>query len=126
MSAEEQIRQLGRLQASQRGEDEQRYRDASKERLVKCVETKINTTMIGSLSLIEEKLGHMWGQGKPRHMLTETERRMSALKDELRTEILNNGNTQKRAAIAEINQYDVHWNRYHYDIGINDNDHRKR
>lgn len=92
------------------------YREQSRRRLQKSVETKINTTMIGAISAMEETFGFLWGQGKPKHMLTDSELEMLALKEDLRTQILNNGNNQKRAAIAEINQYEVTWQRHHIDI----------
>lgn len=94
------------------------YKFQSKRRLQKVIETKINTTMIGAISAVEQKFGKLWGQGKPINQLTEAELEMLALKDELRTEILNNGNNQKRAAVAEINQYDVEWKRHHMDLHV--------
>lgn len=94
------------------------YRHQSKHRLQKIIEKKINTTMIGAISIIEEKFGFLWGQGKPTNQLTERELEMLTLKDEIRTEILNNGNNQKRAAVAEINQYDIEWKRHHMDLAV--------
>lgn len=92
------------------------YDEQSKERLRRNVETKIRTTMIGALSLLETKFGFLWGQGKPKGQLTDNELDMDQLKDELRTEILNNGNNQLRSALAEINQYTITWNKYQYDF----------
>jgi hypothetical protein len=105
-----------RQREAAREDARRRYADGSRERLRRNVETKIRTTMIGSLSLIEQFFGDLWGQGKPREDLTEDEQRNSQTKDELRTEILNLGNGQIRAAAAEIAQYDVVWNRYRYDL----------
>jgi hypothetical protein len=101
-----------RCKEGEKQEAVERYARQSKERMRRNMETKIRTTMIGSLSVIEEKLGFLWGQGKPRSQLTDQELAMEEIKDELRTEILNNGNNQLRAAAAEINQYDIKWNRY--------------
>jgi hypothetical protein len=67
---------------------------------------------------MEQKFGFLWGQGKPTSQLTDRERDMLYLKEELRTEILNNGNNQKRAAVAEINQYEVEWNRHHMELHV--------
>jgi hypothetical protein len=106
------FRQLMRCKEGEKQEAVERYARQSKERMRRNMETKIRTTMIGSLSVIEEKLGFLWGQGKPRSQLTDQELAMEEIKDELRTEILNNGNNQLRAAAAEINQYDIKWNRY--------------
>lgn len=97
---------------------EENYRQQSRKRLQKAMETKINTTMIGAISAVEQKLGFLWGQGKPTADLNDSELAMLALKDELRTEILNNGNNQKRAAVAEISQYEIEWKRHHMDLHV--------
>jgi len=97
-----------------RMESADRYAEQSRERLIRNMETKIRTTMIGSLSLMEEKFGFLWGRGKSRGQMTQQELDMEQLKDELRTEILNGGNNQLRAAVAELNQYDIKWNRYKF------------
>jgi hypothetical protein len=92
------------------------YAEDSRARLARNIETKIRTTMIGALSAVEQRLGHLWGLGKPREHLTEAERRMEAVKQDLRTDILNLGNNQLRAAMSEIGQYDVAWRRYEYSL----------
>lgn len=94
------------------------YKFQSKRRLQKSIETKINTTMIGAISAIEQKFGDLWGQGKPVSQLNDLEREMLTLKEELRTAILNNGNAQKRAAVVEIDQYEIEWNRHHMDMHV--------
>lgn len=96
------------------------YRQQSRVRLQKSVETKINTTMIGAIAAVEQKFGHLWGQGKSADQLTERELEWLAVKDALRTEILNNGNNQKRAAVAEIKQYEVEWKRHHLNMEVVD------
>jgi leucyl aminopeptidase (aminopeptidase T) len=95
-------------------ESRKHFLDQSRERLKKNIEVKIKTTMIGSLSHIEQAFGQLWGQGKPRESLTDQELAWEEIKDKLRTEILNQGNNQIRAAMAEINSYEVSWSRYHY------------
>lgn len=100
-----------------REESHQNYCDRSRERLRKNIETKIRTTMIGSLSQIENVFGFLWGHGKRNGQpLTEAEENMQELFDKLRTEILNLGNNQIRAAKAEIDQYVVDWQRYQYNL----------
>jgi hypothetical protein len=110
------LRRITQQREADRQEAAKRYAQQSRERLRKNMETKIRTTMIGSLALVEQKFSSLWGQGKPRNQLTDAELAWETIKDELRTEILNNGNNQLRAAIAEINQYDVTWNRFQYEI----------
>ena len=38
--------------------------------------------------------------------------------EEARAQILDNGNSQLRASINEINNYDINWNRYQIDFKI--------
>lgn len=111
------LRHIVQIRGDNKEEAARRYAAQSRERLRKNMETKIRTTMIGSLSIIESKIGFLWGQGKSRGQLTEQEEEMDRIKDEMRTEILNNGNNQLRAAVAEINQYDVTWNKHQYNLG---------
>ena len=40
---------------------EERYKDISRDKLFKASKKKIQTTMIGSLSTIEEQFGFLWG-----------------------------------------------------------------
>jgi len=116
----DQFRRITQCKEGTRQEAVKRYALQSKERMKRNMETKIRTTMIGSLSVIDDTLGYLWGQGKPRSQLTDQEIEMEQIKEELRTEILNNGNNQIRAASAEINQYDITWNRYRYNSDFKD------
>lgn len=74
----------------------------NEERLKKAVATRLRTTMIGSISAVEEVFGFLWGHGRPEAGLTEREREMDVLREELRTRILNLGNGQLRSLISEI------------------------
>jgi hypothetical protein len=123
MSNEDKLDKVVRHVKSQNIAAGENYKFQSKRRLQKVVETKINTTMIGAISAMEQKFGFLWGQGKPTSQLTDSERDMMDLKDELRTEILNNGNNQKRAAVAEINQYEVEWKRHHMEMHVQEREH---
>lgn len=105
-----------RERASAREASREHYLDQSRERLRNNVAAKIRTVMIGSLARVEEKLGYLWGQGKPYRDLTDREIVMQGVKEELRTEILNHGNNLLRAAMSEIDQYKVEWNRYQYEM----------
>ena len=96
---------------------EEIYKQKSKERLLKNCKKKIQTTMIGSLSSIEEHLGHLWGH-KTSDQLTEEQEQLRQVYEELRSEILDKGNTQMRNVDAEISQYDINWNRYQYQIPV--------
>jgi len=87
---------------------EEKYKIASKERLSKVLKKKIQTTMIGALSSIEENFGFLWNaeSNKP---LTKDQEAMKDLYQKVRSEILDRGNNQARNIDAELSQYDVEW-----------------
>ena len=93
------------------------YKEKSKDRLTKNCKKKIQTTMIGALSSIEDHLEFLWGH-KSDEALSEEQEKMRQLYEELRSEILDKGNTQMRNIDAELTQYDINWNRYQYQIPI--------
>lgn len=100
-----------------------KYSNDSKERLTKIATTKIKTTMIGALSMIEKHFGFLWGldeNGKDTgRELSPEEQHMKELFDEtVRSEILDLGNSQMRNMTAEIQQYNVEWNRYHLQLPV--------
>lgn len=118
MTVEDKFKSIVEYRKQQRVTSQENCKYQSRHRLQRIIETKINTTMIGSLSAMEERFGVLWGQGKPIEELSQDELKWLAIKEDLRTEILNNGNNQKRAAIAEISQYDVMWKRHHIDFFV--------
>ena len=87
---------------------EQREKDISKERLLNAAQKKIQTTMIGSLSSIEKHLG----------FLLENEPRLKEVFDELRSEILDRGNTQIRNLENEFNHYEIIWKKYYIKLPV--------
>lgn len=95
---------------------EEKYRADSKTRLATILKKKIQTTMIGALSSIEEHLGYLWGMDKDK--LTPKEQEMFDLYQRVRSEILDKGNIQARNLDAEINQYDIKWLRYTMTIPV--------
>jgi len=100
-----------------------KYSEESKQRLTKIATTKVKTTMIGALSMIEKHFGFLWGldeNGKDSgRELTPEEQHMKDLFDEtVRSEILDLGNSQMRNITAEIQQYDVEWKRYHLQLPV--------
>lgn len=92
--------------------NQEKFKDEYRERLKKIIGKKFDTTMIYSLSQVELLFGHLWGIGKPESKLTDDELMYRTKWLECRNNILNTGNAQKRNSAAEINQYDVIWNRY--------------
>jgi hypothetical protein len=95
---------------------ENKYKIDSKDRLSKIIKKKIQTTMIGALSTIEEHLGFLWDvkDGKP----TKDQQLMKQLYDKIRSEILDRGNAQARNVDAELSQYEVEWLKYSIKIPV--------
>ena len=100
-------------QTSQRRSDkEEKYKDSSKRRLLSILKKKFDTTIIGSLAAFEERFGELWGHGLPLEHLDEDQLYWRELWNEARSTILDNGNSNLRAAQNEISQYTLSWNRY--------------
>jgi len=89
--------------------NEEKYEAVSKANLQRHVGVKIKTTMIGALSQFEEHFGELWGQGIPEDQLNEDELYYRDKWELARTEILNNGNNQGRAADQEIDKNTVRY-----------------
>lgn len=97
---------MSRKQTEYKKTREQKYKSDSKDRLSKIMKKKIQTTMIGALSSIEEHLGFLWDGDTEQHKM---------LKDiyvKIRSEILDKGNNQARNIDAELSHYDVEWLKY--------------
>ena len=103
--------------------NEEKYKDSSKKRLIKNLEKKFKTTMIGALACFEKYFGEMWGHDQDE--LTDEQLRYKELWEQARTEILNNGNSQLRIAQEEIAQYSMTWNRYHIDFLVTPQDNKE-
>lgn len=97
---------------------EKEYEDRSKEKLERAIERKFRTTFIGSLDAFQQKFGYLWGDGTPISRLTSDQLKWRHLWEQTRNAVLDNGNSQLRAALTEIDQYTVKWNRYHIDLPI--------
>lgn len=91
--------------------------ERSKNRLKKEAKKKIQTTMIGAISSVEKYFGFLWGEGSEEE-LTKDQSYMRDIFEELRTEILDKGNTQIRNLDGEIENYQVTWEKYHINIPI--------
>lgn len=73
--------------------------------LKKVCDTKIQTTMIGALAAIEDALGELWNHGS-KHRTSEQEEWYN-IYTELRSRILDIGNTQKRNLEKDFEAVDV-------------------
>ena len=103
--------------------NDRRYEAHSQDTLKRHVTTKFKTTMIGALAKFEELFGDSWGHGKSEDALTEPERLNREKWQTVRTEILNQGNSQLRAAMSEIEEYTIRRNKKIYDIPLKKEDH---
>ena len=92
--------------------DDKRYKDNSKKRLLSTLKKQFDTTIIGALAAFEERFGELWGHGLRDEDLDEEQREWKELWMEARARILDNGNSNLRAAQSEISQYTLSWNRY--------------
>jgi hypothetical protein len=90
----------------------EKYLEASRNRLDKIVSQKIRTSFIGALSAFEDVFGFLWGFNQS-EKLTKEQEEMRQLWEKARHAVLNNGNTQLRAAQNEIANHIIEWNRYH-------------
>jgi len=94
----------------------ERYKYDSKDRLSKILRKKVETTMIGAISSIEDHFAFLWTvEGSE---MTEEKKFMYELFQKVRSEILDKGNTQARNVDAELNQYEVKWLRYSMNIPV--------
>ena len=93
-----------------------KFKNDSKNRLSSIIRKKIQTTMIGSLSSIEEHFGFLWAEGGPYD--EEQKAAMLDIFNKVRSEILDKGNSQSRNVDAELAQYDVKWLRYSMKIPV--------
>lgn len=95
---------------------DRKYKAESKDRLSKILKKKIQTTMIGALSTIEENFGFLWEHKEGK---SETEQEiMKELYKKVRSEILDKGNNQARNIDAELAQYEIEWLRYNMKIPV--------
>jgi hypothetical protein len=63
---------------------------------------RFQTTMIGALFEFEKTFGYLWGQQKDEDDLSDSELDFLDRWDDVRNQILNNGNNQLRKAIADL------------------------
>lgn len=114
---EESYEELVRKHEQFRAAKDAKYKDVSKDRLLKISKKKIQTTMIGALSTIEKQFGFLWGHGTE-EQLTPEQQHLRDLYDEVRSEILDRGNAQSRNLEAEFASYDISWNRYKMELPV--------
>ena len=95
---------------------EEKYKYDSKDRLSKILKKKVQTTMIGAISSIEDHFSFLWNAEDSE--MTEEKKFMYEAFQKVRSEILDKGNTQARNVDAELNQYDIKWLKYSITIPV--------
>tara|TARA_R110000824_G_scaffold220199_2_gene407252 strand:- start:78 stop:473 length:396 start_codon:yes stop_codon:yes gene_type:complete len=110
--------QLAASQQRRKAEKDTQYNDRSKKRLSNIISTKMKTSFIGAISACEKHFGFLWGHDKNDEDLSENERAMKEIWEDIRAQILDNGNNQLRAVINEMGNYSIHWDRYSLDFPI--------
>jgi transcription termination factor Rho len=111
---------LIRKQSEYKSMREDKYRADSRDRLSKILKKKVQTTMIGALSSIEEHFAFLWSTDDSE--MTPEQKIMYDTFQKVRSEILDKGNTQARNIDAELSQYDVKWLRYQTNIPVKNQD----
>ena len=86
---------------------EDRYKEVSKDALFKASKKKIQTTMIGALSTIEEHFGFLWGFEISEDQLTPEQKHVKSIFEDIRAKILDRGNTQIRSLESEFVNYEI-------------------
>lgn len=92
--------------------NKEKFQDNSRKRLVTSLEKKFMTTMVGALAAFEKEFGELWGNGQDIDELTSEQLGRRDSWFNVRSKILDNGHTQTKAAIDELDQYTISWNRY--------------
>ena len=114
---DEGFKNLIRSSKNYKEEKEQKYKVNSKDRLFNIASKKIKTTMIGALSTLEENLGFLWWHESDEDISPE-QQHMKTIFEQVRSDILDKGNTQIRNLEAEFNYYDITWLRFQVDLPV--------
>ena len=109
--------ELIRNQKEYKTQRDEKYKNDSKFRLSKILKKKVETTMIGALSSVEEHFSFLW-TNKNGSDLSPEQKIMYDTFQKVRSEILDKGNTQARNVDAELNQYDIKWLKYSITIPV--------
>ena len=108
---EDNFNELVRKQSEYKAARADKYKQDSRDRLSKILKKKVETTMIGALSSIEEHFAFLWNVTDGESLSPEQQVLYDAFQ-KVRSEILDKGNTQSRNVDAELAQYEVKWLRY--------------
>jgi hypothetical protein len=94
----------------------------AKRKLQKIIEKRFETAIIGILARCEKHFGDLWGYESEYPELSKQQKNMLEIWECLRSDILNHGNTQSRAAIDEISKYNIEEDVYQIDFIVKKKD----
>lgn len=97
---------------------DERSKEASHESLSKVAKKKIQTTMIGSLSDIENYFGFLWGFNETEGELSPEQKHIKEIYEEVRAKILDRGNTQIRELEIELTNYEISRKKYYIKLPV--------
>lgn len=89
-----------------------KFQNNSRTRLMNAMQKRFNTTMVGALVAFEDEFGELWGNGLDTEELTPEQLEERDHWEKVRARVFDNGNDQARAAMDEISNYTVSWNKY--------------
>ena len=89
------MRELENEEDRRKSSRKDKYKDSSKKRLLNNLKKKFDTTTIGSLAIVEDIFGELWGHGVHYNELTDEEKEWREDWNEARTKILDLGNLKK-------------------------------
>lgn len=124
MSGKEQ--ELAVLRKQQKLDLEKKIAYDSRERLKRTSTKKFKTSFIFPISEFETAFGlELWGHGLPEDQISSIQKANRKRWQQVRTNILNNGNIQRRAMEAEIDLHEVRFIGYQMDLVKENGDGRK-
>jgi hypothetical protein len=98
---------------------EDRSREVSRDTLFKSAKKKIQTTMIGALSTIEDSFGFLWGFSLEEEPdITPEQRHLKNIYEDARAQILDRGNTQIRNLEIEFADYEINRKKHYINLPV--------
>jgi hypothetical protein len=110
--------QMVAAKQKQREINSDKHKERCKKRLSNIITTKIKTSFVGAISAYEENFGFLWGHGKEEKDLDQNELAMREIWESVRSKVLDNGNSQLRASVNEMNNYNIDWNMHRVELPI--------
>lgn len=95
------------------------------EKIIKDIETRMRTIMIGAISRMEETFGYLWNHGDDPE--TTNQKLFLDKWEDLRLQLLNHGNHQIRSSIDDLRYFFEKQDKYayNYHFTIKDKNNRR-